>query len=322
MSLTTSISRGRLLAAISAAFPLLPISPLFAQGQAPPAIELGLPFRDNAILQREMPVPVWGWSKPGTTVMVEFAGQDESTKAGADGKWMLKLKPLKASAEPAEMVVQESGNKVILKNILVGEVWHASGQSNMEWFANKSMCVALAKEIANSATEVPIRELRTDTLSALYPQERGTSEAGWKTSRMADGFSALALAFANELHKELKVPIGILLTSHSNTRIEAFTERKAIEAHPELQIDKDLIHNGDVGTEQGRAAFEKYYVDLDAWQKASAGLGFPLEKTAAAAEPARNRRRVARAFAVLQWQDRTGRALRHPRVALVPGRIE
>ncbi len=98
------------------------------------------------------------------------------------------------------------GNKVVLKNILVGEVWHASGQSNMEWFASKSMCMVLAKEIAKAEAEVPIRELRTDTVSALYPQEKGTSEAGWKTSRMADGFSALALAFANELHKELKVP--------------------------------------------------------------------------------------------------------------------
>ncbi len=284
-SLTSSFLH-RFFSIISAGLLLSTVSNLSAQEQAKPAIELGLPFRDNAILQREMPVPVWGWCKPDSTVTVEFvprsnsgqAGQKETAKAGADGKWTLKLKPLTASAEPAEMVIQESGNTVTLKNILVGEVWHASGQSNMEWFASKSNCVLLAKELASSATELPIRELRTETVSALYPQERGASEAGWKSSRMAGDFSALALAFANELHKELKVPIGILLTSHSNTRIEAFTERKAIEAHPGLQIDKDLIRNGDVGTEQGRAAFEKYFVDLDAWQKASAKLGFPLEK--------------------------------------------
>ena len=192
----------------------------------------------------------------------------------------------------------------------------------MEWFANKSMCCRLAKEIAKAEAELPIRELRTDTVSALYPQERGTSEAGWKTSRMADGFSALALAFANELHKELKVPIGILLTSHSNTRIEAFTGRKAIEAHPELQIDKDLIHNGDVGTEQGRAAFEKYFGIWMRGRRPRPSWVFPLEKPLKRPGPARNRRRVARALAVFQWQDRTGRALRHPRVALVPGRIE
>jgi sialate O-acetylesterase len=273
--------------AITAALLLSPFASLPAQEQpaTAPAIELGSPFLDNAILQREMPLPVWGWSEPGATVTVEFAGQKESTKAGGDGKWMLKLKPLKASAEPAKMVIhesgaagQESGKKVVLENILVGEVWHASGQSNMEWFANKSNCMPLAQELAKAPTEVPIRELRTDTVSALYPQEKVGSEAGWKTSRKAGDFSALALSFANELHKELKVPVGILLTSHSNTRVEAFTERKAIEAHPELKGDAALMHDGDATMEQGRAAFEKYDLDLKAWQKASAELGFPVEK--------------------------------------------
>ena len=250
-----------------------------AQTKPAPAIALGAPFADNAILQRDMDLPVWGWSKPGTAITVEFAGQKEIAKTGADGKWLLKLKPLKANSAPAQMLITDSeGKKVALKNMLVGEVWHASGQSNMEWFASKSLCSALAQELAKAKDEVPIRELRTDTVSALYPQKKGTSEAGWKTSRAAGDFSALALAFAHELHKELQVPVGILLTSHSNTRIEAFTERKAIEVHPGLKVDADLIHDGDAGTEQGRAAFEKYYRDLEAWQKASATLGFPVEK--------------------------------------------
>ena len=244
-----------------------------------PVIKLGAPLADNAVLQREMALPVWGWSKPGASVTVEFAGQKETAKASADGKWMLKLKPLKASAEPAEMLVSDnSGKKVALKNLLVGEVWHASGQSNMEWFAGKSLCSGLAQELSKAKDEIPIRELRTDTVSALYPQKQVTSEAGWKTSRVAGDFSALALAFAHELHKELKVPVGILLTSHSNTRIEAFTERKAIEVHPGLKLDADLIHDGDAGTAQGLVAFEKYYRDLQAWQKASAELGFPVER--------------------------------------------
>lgn len=244
-----------------------------------PAIELGAPFSDHAILQRDKALPVWGWSKPGTTVNVEFAGQKAFATAGADGKWMLKLKPLKANSEPAEMLISDGdGKKVALRNILVGEVWHACGQSNMEWFASKSLCSGLAYDIARAKVEVPIRELRTDTVSALYPQKMVTSEAGWKTSRAASSFSALALAFAYELHQELKVPVGILLTSHSNTRIEAFTERKAIESHPQLTVDAELIHDGDAGTEQGRAAFEKYYRDLEAWQRASAELGFPAER--------------------------------------------
>ena len=80
-------------------------------GPRPLAIQLGAPFHDHAVLQRGMEVPVWGWSKPGTTVTVEFAGQKETAKAGDDGKWMAQLKPLKASVEPAEMVIQEQGGK-------------------------------------------------------------------------------------------------------------------------------------------------------------------------------------------------------------------
>jgi len=74
-----------------------------------PAIELGAPFADNAILQRQMPVPIWGWSKPGTKVAVEFAGQKKTATAGKDGKWMLRLDPLSASTEGRELRCQVSG---------------------------------------------------------------------------------------------------------------------------------------------------------------------------------------------------------------------
>ena len=95
-----------------------------------PVVELGAPFTDNAILQREMQVPVWGWSKPGIKVTVTFAGQKKIATAGNDGKWMLKLDPFKANVKPQEMVVtQSTGQTRTLKNILVGEVWLASGQS-------------------------------------------------------------------------------------------------------------------------------------------------------------------------------------------------
>lgn len=244
-----------------------------------PLIELAAPFRDNAILQREKPLPVWGWCKPGTKVTVEFQGQTKSVTAGKDGSWRVRLDPLKACAEPAAMTILDGeGMKVALTNILVGEVWHVSGQSNMEWLASKSNCSGLSLEIAKAKEEVPIRELRIDTVSALYPQKRATSVDGWKSSRIAGNFSALSLAFAYELYKELKVPVGILSTAHSNTRIEAFTQRQAIETHAALKEDVDLMHDGDVTTEQGRNAFEAYYRDLAAWQQASAERGFPVER--------------------------------------------
>jgi sialate O-acetylesterase len=110
-------------------------------------LELGAPFADNGVLQRELPLPVWGWSKPGTEVTVEFAGKKQTAKAGENGKWMLKLDALAASAEPREMTITEKGGEAkTLKNLLVGEVWMASGQSNMQWVASKCSVQNLVKQ--------------------------------------------------------------------------------------------------------------------------------------------------------------------------------
>ncbi|MCH2060805.1 MAG: hypothetical protein MK183_09270, partial [Verrucomicrobiales bacterium] len=234
---------------------------------ADPQLELAAPFTDNMVLQRETPLPIWGFAQPGNRITVEFAGQSKSAVADKFGDWMVKLGPLKASGKERVFEVKDNkGKSISLKGVLVGEVWFSSGQSNMVWTAGKSMCNELAREIASSKEEVPIREININTVSALYPQKKATSEEGWKKASAASGFSALSLAFAHELYRELNVPIGILLSAHSNTRIEAFTRREAIEAHRQLQGDKDLIHDADPLTAQGRKAFDQYYADLKAWQ--------------------------------------------------------
>jgi len=195
-----------------------------------PAIELGAPFADNAILQREMPVPVWGWSTPGTKVTVEFAGQKKTATAGADGRWTASLDPLTANATPAEMVVtDDAGKKVVLKNILVGEVWMASGQSNMQWVVQKSSVQFVAKQLAEEAKAAgtplpPIREGKiTDSFAALHPVEHAT--LAWSDGSDYLDYSAVAFAFAADLWKELRVPIGILNCSFSQTSIESWTPR-------------------------------------------------------------------------------------------------
>jgi sialate O-acetylesterase len=190
-------------------------------------IELGAPFSDNMVLQREIAVPVWGWSKPGTQISVEFAGQKKTATAGADDKWMIKLDPLKASFDPAEMVITEStGEKVVLRNILVGEVWMASGQSNMQWKVGKSKCAKLAQEFAAEikGDVAPIREFQvTSVTSQLHPIKKATGS--WNDGNYAD-YSAIAFAFAHKLHKELNVPIGILNCSFSQTAIQAWVPRE------------------------------------------------------------------------------------------------
>ncbi|MDG2488220.1 MAG: sialate O-acetylesterase [Roseibacillus sp.] len=231
-------------------------------------IQLAAPFADNMILQRECAVPVWGSDAPGSEVTVEFAGQVKAAKADDKGDWMLRLDPLEASlTERVFRVRNNRGQSHDLEGVLVGEVWFSSGQSNMVWTAGQSMCRDLASDLSRAEKEVPIREININTVSALYPQKKATSEQGWKKVKEAGGFSALSLSFAHELYRELQVPIGILLSAHSNTRIEAFTQRQAIESHPGLSDDKNLIHDADPLTEQGRRAFEQYYADLKAWQE-------------------------------------------------------
>ena len=247
-------------------FLLFPLTSLLGFSAEDQQLELAVPFTDNMILQRGAKVPVWGWADPGAKVTLEFAGQRKTGKADKDGEWMIELDSLVASAVERELKVSSGKDSVTLKNVLVGEVWFSSGQSNMVWTAGKSMCSELAKRLASSKEDVPIREINVSTVSALYPQKRATSEEGWKKASAAGGFSALSLSFAHELYKELNVPIGILLSAHSNTRVEAFTQRQAIEAHAKLEKDTALMLDADPLTAQGRKAFEQYYADLKAWQ--------------------------------------------------------
>lgn len=262
-----------------AIFLLLPIgdTTVVAEEQ----LELAAPFTDHMILQRQTDVPVWGFDRPGTQVTVKFAGQQKTAVADKFGDWMIELDPLTASREARRMTVtNDRGEAMSLEDVLVGEVWFSSGQSNMVWTAGQSMCRELAGQIAGSPTDVPIREISINTVSALYPQKRATSDGGWKTHKNASNFSALSLSFAHQLYEELDMPIGILLSAHSNTRIEAFTQRRAIEKHPKLANDAALIHDADPLTQQGRDAYEQYIQDLQSWQEvageaAEAGARIP-----------------------------------------------
>ncbi len=276
------------LCAILAAASLLSPPGLMAQEDAEPtgeavvqaklAIELGAPFCDNMILQREMDVPVWGWSKPGTTVTVAFSGQKATAEAGKDGKWMLKLKPLEASDQPAEMTISDSdGKKVVLKNVLVGEVWMASGQSNMQWKPAKCDVNLLLKRIADSVKagnekQPVVREFEvTSVYSALHPVEHATG--AWKDGDFQE-YSAIAFAFAYELYKELGVPIGIMNCSFSMTSVRAWTPRCGFRDGKDeqtLAIYKSLMET-DPSTLEHKVAWEKFYKDTEGTIAANAEL--------------------------------------------------
>src|SRR5712671_5119905 len=114
----------RLVSAVAGALLILTLQT--SQSADVPALKPASVFGDNMVLQQQQSVPVWGWAAPGATVTVKFSGQTKSTRAGADGKWLVKLAKLKASAEPQSLVI-ESGETKTFTNILVGEVWLASG---------------------------------------------------------------------------------------------------------------------------------------------------------------------------------------------------
>lgn len=231
-----------------------------------PEFELGTPFRDNAILQQQMPVPIWGWSKPKAKVTVDFAGQSKTATVDKNGKWTVTLDPLKAASVPANLKVTCGEKSITLGNILVGEVWFSSGQSNMDWLASKSNCRDLANQLSRAKDELPIRELNIDIGSSLFPQSRTTSKDGWKSSKNAGNFSALSLAFASRLHDELKVPIGIVRSTHGATPIETWTALEGFEDHPKLQEIAIRIRRSNPNTNEGKKAFAKYFEDLKTWQ--------------------------------------------------------
>ena len=231
-------------------------------GDDAPAIELGAPFRDNAILQRNMPVPVWGWSKPGTKLTADFAGQKKATTAGKDGKWMLTLSEFEASFEPREMTISDNqSNQVVIRNILVGEVWLASGQSNLQWKVQKSSSNRL--QVQPRGNVAPIREFEvTSVVAMLHPIER--ADGAWKNGDYGN-YSAIAFAFAHKLYDELNVPIGILNCSFSQTAIQAWVPREGFrdgEDEYTRAIYRKILET-DPTTPEHNAAWNAFYQNIE-----------------------------------------------------------
>jgi sialate O-acetylesterase len=196
------------------------------------AVKLPAVIGDNMVLQRDRPVPIWGWADKGEDVTVTIAHQTLTTKAGDDGRWKVVLAKLE-TGQPLEMTVKgSSGAAVTLKNILVGEVWVCSGQSNMEM--GVSGCRNAQQEIA--AAEYP--NIRLFTVAKAKAAEPQADCAGdWKGCSPATvpNFSAAAYFFGRHLNKELNVPIGLIHTSWGGTPAQSWTSRKALEAKPALK---------------------------------------------------------------------------------------
>lgn len=183
-------------------------------------LRLAPPFTDHAVLQREVAVPVWGWDdKPDATVTVSFRGQTKETRVNAAGIWRTELDPLPASTEGADLVVTGSST-ITLHDVVVGEVWLASGQSNMEWGLDSSR--GYAEEKAKPANPL-IRELRVEHIGADLPATT-VPNTGWRAASAdtVGRFSAVGYFFAQSVTQKLNVPVGIIHASWGGTAIESW----------------------------------------------------------------------------------------------------
>lgn len=182
-------------------------------------IALG-PFSDNMVLQRQVVVPVFGKADAGEQVTVEFRGQSRTATAAADGAWKVSLAAMEAGG-PFEMILKGK-NTVTLRNVMVGEVWLGSGQSNMEWFMGWSPNNV---DSAKSANFPDIRYLSIP---------KGTGKWVVCTPQAALDFSAVGYYFGREIHRDLKVPVGIIVNAVGGTDIERWLEPEFIAKDPEL----------------------------------------------------------------------------------------
>lgn len=190
------------------------------------AAELSLPavFSDHMVLQRERPVPVWGKADPGSAVTVEFAGQKKTTTAAADRKWRVDLDPMPASSESRLLKVASSLKSEIINlqftDVLIGEVWLCSGQSNMQ----RPMAITEnAGAAIATANDPQIRLFNTPRVPSVEPRE--TIDAQWEvcTPGTVTNFSGVAYYFGRKLRQDLNVPVGLLLSAWGGTRIEPWT---------------------------------------------------------------------------------------------------
>lgn len=236
---------------------LLLLSSLAAQA----AVKLPHVFGDHMVLQRDQPVPVWGWATPGEKVTVEFAGQSKAATADAEGRWRVSLDALAASAEPRKLVVT-GGGAVTVEDVLVGEVWLCSGQSNMEFTTGGSH---EAKTDVPAADVPQIRHFGVPKLTAASPQQ--DVNASWKVCSPATvgGFTAVGYFFALEIHRKLNVPVGLLHSSWGGTRIEPWTTPEGFALAPSLADLRKRVEASDPGADARKAKLRVLITSTESW---------------------------------------------------------
>ncbi|MEP6668486.1 MAG: sialate O-acetylesterase [Chthoniobacter sp.] len=242
---------------------ILPLALLAVTARA----ELKLPaiIGDHMVLQQKQTNPIWGWDTPGTKVTVTFGDQTKSAEAGADGRWTVKLDPVPVNAQPQTIKIAGTSQKEI-QDVLVGEVWMCSGQSNMgftlgrDW--NGDLEAAASKIDTLRLIKVPqvgTQELKTDFTGSWKPSDAQSSST----------FTAVGFMFGRYLHNILGIPVGLIDNSWGGSAAEAWIRRDTIEKDPRfsLLMENTHKHEADAQTDKAKAdyqaATEKWKEDVE-----------------------------------------------------------
>jgi sialate O-acetylesterase len=220
-------------------------------------VQLAAPFTSHMVLQCDKTVPVWGTADAGETVTVQFAEQKVTVQANADGKWRADLKSMKASEESRTFTVtgSKTDQPIQLDGVLVGEVWLASGQSNMDFSMSKkvkSFAGVTNEDQEIAAANFPhIRIFTGKAAKALAAQTKQGGEWQVCSPETAPAFSAIAYFFARDLQREINVPVGVITEAFGASTAEAWIDRETMTADPKL---KPMLDSFDAAVERFKAA--------------------------------------------------------------------
>ena len=226
--------------------------------------ELKVPhfFSDHMILQRERAAALWGKAEAGAEVTVSFKGKSAMAKAAADGHWRAQIETGAADATGAVLTISAGADKIEIKDVLVGEVWFASGQSNMFYTMNRS---PEYEGLIAESNHPALRMFNAPLVTAAENQD--DIEGAWQAStpETVPGFSAVAFFFARKLHLELGIPVGVIKSAWGGKPVETFTSREALNTLPSTKALVDAMLKDEAAYDQAKAD-AAYATKLEQWK--------------------------------------------------------
>ena len=240
------------------------LAALLASDSVQAAVKLSRVFGHPMVIQQDQPIRLFGSADPGEKVTAKFLGKTATVTTNADGIFRVELPAMKADGQPHTLTVQGT-NSITLKDVLLGEVWICSGQSNMEWTVSNSMN---AKQEIAAANHPQIRLFNVPGhVAGPVPQTDPRGRWQLCEPKTIPGFSAVGYFFGRALQKELKVPVGLVGTNWGGTRIEPWTPPVGFRQVPQLKDYVENLNAIDPATPVGRANHVKYLARVENWLK-------------------------------------------------------